>query len=238
MEIWEEKYESEKYGLESDASFLMFNRILGETNRSYPAIATKIVYEELQKEKEEFELKNPNEDYQPPSEKQRQNRIYQKTHTIRDYSKKWNYQERFKAYDLYISVKHREQKEKMVLDWEKEQLKIALSRPFIHHETLMQVHASTQEDMPISKRAYSEETNERAYYNSLQAVYSILHSGVQVVESSQTQEINLKKEEKIISNTIFDAVDKVLGLSEESKTKKESKTIKKEPNKIIKPNGD
>ena len=234
MEIWQEKYTSDKYGEEIDASFQLFNRLLGEPNRNYKVVATKIVYEELRAEKETFELTHPNEDYESPSEEGIKKRINSKYNTINAYSNKWNYQERFKAYDLYVSIRHREQKEKMVLEWEKEQLKIALSRPFIHHETLQQVHEASEDEMPISKRAYSEETNERAYYNSLQAVYSILHSGVQVVESSETQQVNIKKEEKIISNTIYDAVDKVLGLNSNDKAKKEIKTIKKEPNKIIK----
>lgn len=234
MEIWEEKYESEEYGLETDGSFKLFSRMLGETNRDNKVVATKLAYESFQAEKEAFLIQNPNKEYKPPTEEEIKTRIHTKHKTIATYAKKWHYKERFMAYDLYVSLKHREQKEKMVLEWEKEQLEIALSRPFIHHETLNAIHEASEEEMPISKRAYSEETNERAYYNSLQAVYSLLHSGVQVVESSETQQVNIKKEEKIISNTIYDAVDKVLGLNSKEDKKSKKKTIKKEPNKVIK----
>ena len=234
MEIWEEKYESEKYGLEHDAAFKLFNRMLGEPSRNVSLVAKKIIYEQLQAEKEDFIATHPNEEYKPPSDDAIRARISRKRKEMYAYSSNFNWKERFNAYDIHISIKHREQKEQMVLEWEKEQLKIALSRPFIHHETLQQIHEASEDEMPISKRAYSEETNERAYYNSLQAVYSILHSGVQIVESSETQQVNIKKEEKIISNTIYDAVDKVLGLSSDAKATKETKTIKKEPNKVIK----
>ncbi len=227
MEIWEEKYESEKYGMETTPSFKLFNRMLAEPNRNYNTLAKKLAYEQLQAEKEDFLISNPNDEYEPPSEEEIEKRIKSKYTTLKVYSGQWNWEERFNAYDLHISLKHREQKERMVLEWEKEQLQIALSRPFIHHETLQQIHEASEDEMPISKRAYSEETNERAYYNSLQAVYSILHSGVQVVESSQTNEINIKKEEKIISSTIFDAVDKVLGLTAEDKEKANKGKTKK-----------
>ena len=234
MEIWEEPYESEKYGKETESAFLIFDRMLGEPARNLKVMAKKLVYEDIEAEKDEFLIDHSIDEYKPPSEKQINKRISSKYSTLSQYSSSYEWKKRFAAYDLYISLKHREQKEKMVLEWEKQQLEIALSRPFIHHETLEQIHNSSEEDMPISKRAYSEETNERAYYNSLQAVYSILHSGVQVVESSETQQLNIKKEEKIISNTIFDAVDKVLGLKSDEKVTKKSKTIKKEPKKVIK----
>ena len=234
MEIWEEQYISEKYGKEPISAFKMFNRMLAEPNRNYNALAKKMAYEELQAEKDDFLVSHSNDEYEPPSEKKIKDRTKAKYTTLKVNSGKYNWEERFNAYDLHISLKHREQKERMVLEWEKEQLQIALSRPFIHHETLQQIHAASEDEMPISKRAYSEETNERAYYNSLQAVYSLLHSGVQIVESSETQQVNIRKEEKIISNTIYDAVDKVLGLNSENKKKTEKKTIKKEPNKVIK----
>ena len=237
MEIWEEKYESAEHGMEPDASFKYFNRMLSEPYRNYSAVAKKIALEEIQAEQEDFLATNPNKEYIPPTEDEIKKRAKQVYQTLNYYSSKWNWKERMNAYDLYISIKHREQKEMMVLDWEKEQLKIALSRPFIHHKTLQEIHNASEEEMPISKRAYAEETNERAYYNSLQAVYSILHSGVQVVESSETQMTNIRKEEKIISNTIYDAVDKVLGLQSNENKTTETKTIKKEPRKVIK-NGD
>lgn len=227
MEIWEEQFISEKYGKEPISAFKMFNRMLAEPNRNYNALAKKMAYEELQAEKDDFLVNHTIDEYEPPSEKKIKDRIKAKYTTLKVNSGKYNWEERFNAYDLHISLKHREQKERMVLEWEKEQLQIALSRPFIHHETLQQIHSASEDEMPISKRAYSEETNERAYYNSLQAVYSILHSGVQVVESSQTNEINIKKEEKIISSTIFDAVDKVLGLTAEDKKKASKKKTKK-----------
>ena len=233
MEIWEKKYTSEKYGEEPDASFKLFNRVLGETPRDAKTIAKKLIYEELQAERKDFELYNPDKEYEPPSDEEIKKRIKGRYQTIKAYSHKFNWKERLNAYDLYISLKHREQKEQMVLEWEKEQLKIALARPFIHHQTLQQIHGASEEDMPISKRAYSEETNERAYFNSLQAVYSILHSGVQVVESSETQQVNIKKEEKIISSTIYDAVDKVLGLNTKEEKKSKTKKKKKEPKKVV-----
>lgn len=233
MEIWEEKYDSPEHGLETDTSFRYFNRMLGEPYRNYRTVATKIVMEKFQAEKEDFLACHPDEEYKPPADSTVKQKIKSTYEQLIDMSSKWKWQKRLLAYDIHVSQKHREQKEKMVLEWEKKQLEIALSRPFIHHETLQQVHGASEDEMPISKRAYAEETNERAYYNSLQAVYSILHSGVQIVESSETQMTNIRKEEKIISNTIYDAVDKVLGLSNETK-KTETKTIKKEPRKVIK----
>ena len=221
-EIWEERYDDEKYGLEHDASWRIFNRMLSEFDRSHITVARKLILEDIAREKECF-MRDPNtnnDDYKPPSEEEINERVESKRKTIQRYSSKWHYKERLLAYDLHITQMHREQKEQMVLDWEKEQLKIALSRPFIHHETLRQIHEAPEDEMPISKRAYSEETNERAYYNSLQAVYSLLHSGVKVIEENQTQQININKEAKIISDTIYDVVDEALGLKTNKKNDK------------------
>ena len=110
VEIWEEKYYSEKYGLETDASFRYFQRIITEFK---PPFNLRICAETFIKE--ELDRKNililTNEKYNSISAELQLNyiskseydkKVKSRHNTLRTYSKKYAYQLRFKKYYDYF----------------------------------------------------------------------------------------------------------------------------------------
>ena len=73
MEIWEERFYDEKYGLEPPVSFRHFSRLLIKNDRNLRKFAEELVYEQISEEKKEAVMKN--QQYKKPTEKQIQTRI-------------------------------------------------------------------------------------------------------------------------------------------------------------------
>jgi len=68
MEIWEERYTDEKYGLEPPVSFRHFSRLLMKSDRNLRKFAEELVYEQIADEKKRAVMKG--EKYKKPTEKQ------------------------------------------------------------------------------------------------------------------------------------------------------------------------
>ena len=186
MEIWEERYCDEKWGLETPASFRYFTRYLKQNYpRSIEALCKQVNTEQKSEGKSETKLK-----------------------TFYDYSHKWKWVKRADQYDEYLKQLHFKTKEKEVMEWESEQLKLAKERAKLHSDTLNQIHKAEEDQFPLTKKAYAEETNERAYNESIDAVYKLMHGGVIKSENRNTNKDTVKQETTIIEHKTIEEKNK------------------------------
>lgn len=170
MNIWEERYYDEQYGLETPASFRYFQMYL---QQSFPR-SIKALHEHI-------------------SEKRKaENKSEIKIKTLYNYSMKWKWVKRAEAYDEYLKDLHFKTKEMEVMAWESEQLRVARERLRLHGETLESIHNADLDLFPLTKRAYAEEANERSYNQALEAVYKLLYGGVIRSENVNRSDVDLK----------------------------------------------
>lgn len=173
MNIWEERYEDEKFGLETPASFRYFQMYL---QQPFPR-SIKALCEQINKQRASL------------------NKSQIKIDTFYKYSKNWKWRKRAEAYDEYLMDLHFKNKKMEVMAWESDQLKVAQERLKVHGETLESIHNSDDE-VPLSKRAYAEEANERSYNQALEAVYKLLYGGVVRSENINRSDVDLKADVK------------------------------------------
>ena len=173
MNIWEERYEDEKFGLETPASFKYFQMYL---QQPFPR-SIKALCEQINKQRKSL------------------NKSQIKIDTFYKYSKNWKWIKRAEAYDEYLRDLHFKTKEMEVMAWESDQLKVAQERLKVHGETLESIHNDIDE-VPLSKRAYAEEANERSYNQALEAVYKLLYGGVIRSENINRSDVDLKADVK------------------------------------------
>ena len=204
MEIWEERYYDEKYGLEPPVSFRHFSRLLMKNDRNLRKFAEELVYEQIADEKKRALMKG--EEYKKSTEKQIETRIRKKYSSVTTNSSKYKYQMRFDAYDNHFKELHIKSKEKEVIEWESEQLKFAKQRCNYHNDTLQKLHEAPERDqkqadgsvikgVPLDKKVDCEAENQRAYDKSLDSVYKLLFGGVMKRENhnhnDNTGEMNI-----------------------------------------------
>lgn len=174
MNIWEERYCDEKFGLETVASFNYFQQYLQQTfPRSIKALCKQINLQQASQGKSQTKLD-----------------------TFYKYSQKWKWVERAEAYDEYLKNLHFKTKEKEVMAWESEQLEFAKERAKYHLDTMQKIHNASNEDFPLTKKPYAEEANERAYNQSIESVYKILHGGVIKQENRTKTDMTVDAEVK------------------------------------------
>jgi len=190
MSLWDERYCDEKYGLERPASFEYFCQYL---QQSYPR-SIKALWQELSDNQS-----NNKSNKRIPSYK-----------TLREYSAKWKWTKRAEAYDEYLKNLHFKTKEKEVMAWESEQLEYARERAKYHLDTMQKIHNASNEDFPLTKKPYAEEANERAYNQSIESVYKILHGGVIKSENRNTNKdtVDMKQETTIIEEKSIEEIKK------------------------------
>ena len=187
MEIWEERFYDEKYGLEPPVSFRHFSRLLMKNDRNLRKFAEELIYEKLEEEKKQAILKQ--ETYKKPTPEQIESRIKKRYNSVCTNSSKYKYQMRFDAYDNHFKELHIKNKEKEVIEWESEQLNYAKQRCNFHNDTLQKLHEAPEKDqtqidgtvikgISIDKKVDAEAENQRAYDKSLDSVYKLLFGGI------------------------------------------------------------
>ena len=185
MNIWEERYTDERYGLEQKSSFRYFQKYI---QQPYPRSIKKLS-EDLAVELADRK--------RPPSYK-----------TLINFSYKWKWKKRAQAYDDYLKQLHFKAKEKEVMEWESEQLKISRQRINVHTDTLEKIHNAPTENkynengdlvergFPLQKKAYAESENQRAYNESLDSVYKLLYGGVIKTENTNKTDMTVDADVK------------------------------------------
>ena len=187
MEIWEERFYDEKYGLEPPVSFRHFSRLLMKNDRNLRKFAEELIYEKLEEEKKQAILKQ--ETYKKPTPEQIESRVKKRYNSVCTNSSKYKYQMRFDAYDNHFKELHIKNKEKEVIEWESEQLNYAKQRCNFHNDTLQKLHEAPEKDqtqidgtvikgISIDKKVDAEAENQRAYDKSLDSVYKLLFGGI------------------------------------------------------------
>ena len=187
MEIWEERFYDEKYGLEPPVSFRHFSRLLMKNDRNLRKFAEELIYEKLEEEKKQAILKQ--ETCKKPTPEKIESRIKKRYNSVCTNSSKYKYQMRFDAYDNHFKELHIKNKEKEVIEWESEQLNYAKQRCNFHNDTLQKLHEAPEKDqtqidgtvikgISIDKKVDAEAENQRAYDKSLDSVYKLLFGGI------------------------------------------------------------
>lgn len=178
MNIWEERYNDEKWGLETPASFKYFQMYL---QQPYPR-SIKELCEQV------------NSQHTLPKKSRKKSKVT--LNTLYNYSKKWRWVKRAEAYDEYLKDLHFKTKEMEVMAWESEQLRVARERLKLHGETLEEIHNADEDLFPLTKKAYAEESNERAYNQAVEVVYKLLYGGVIKSENINRSDVDLKADVK------------------------------------------
>lgn len=186
MSIWDERYVDEKYGLETQASFKYFQEYLKQDfPRNIKALCKKI-----------------------NSQQKSQGKSQTKLDTFYKYSQKWKWKKREKEYDEYLRNLHFKIKEKEVMEWESDQLKKSMMRSDYHNDTFQKIHNSNEEEFPLSKKAYAECQNEKAYNENVNNVYTLLYGGVDKSETKNTNNgemiVNQKGDFNLNQNVKFE----------------------------------
>lgn len=183
MEIWEEKYYSEQYGEETNASFNYFRRIITEFKPPFnlKTCAIKFVDEELEQKGitivSDEQYSNISEDIQSKyiSNSKYEKKINSRHKTLGTYSIKFAYQSRFeKYYDYFVEET---QKNKLVLlsDWENGEFPLALKRTGFINDSLQKIHSD--EDLTEEEKSRAELNNQKAYNEAVDTVYNMAHGG-------------------------------------------------------------
>lgn len=173
VEVWEERYNDEQFGLETQASFKYFQEYLKQDfPRSIKALCEKI-----------------------NAQQKAQGKSQTKLDTFYKYSQKWKWKKREALYDEHLKNLHFQTKEKEIMAWESEQLKLAKQRSNFHNDTLQKIHEANEEEFPLNKKVYAESQNQEAYNKSIDGIYKILHGGVEKHENknNNTGELELNQ---------------------------------------------
>lgn len=195
--IWEEKYKSEQYGLEPQASFRYFQRIITEFKPPFNLrkCAEKFVKEEIDN-KEQLIIED--DQYNQISTELQHNylkrsdfdaKVKRRHTTLRTYSSKYNYTERFNEYYDYFVDRNQRNKLLRIADWEESEIEFAMKRPSFANDSLQKIHKNTE--LSDVERAKAELDNQKTYDNAVNTVYTIFNGGKQAIKAENTGELNL-----------------------------------------------
>ena len=187
MNIWEERYTSEKYGLEPPSSYKTFKRLLNDKtlNRNLQKLAEQLVYEKIENDKQHS--KKIQKEYKKLNQKEIDKKIKQKYSTISTFSSKYNYKERFKAYDDYYDKEHKRIKKEIIREMELENLNIIKETPKYHADTLSKIH--NDKTTSNIKKAYAEKACTESIKTAIETGYLILDEGTTKTENKNTDEV-------------------------------------------------
>ena len=201
MEIWEEKYYSKEYGLETNASFRYFRRIITEFKPPFNLrlCAETFVKEEIDKKglliltdtKYKHISSELQENYISKSEYEK--KVKSRHNTLMTYSAKFNYQGRFEDYYNYFVDRNQRNKLVRIANWEEEEIEFAMKRPSFANDSLQKIH--NDEELSANERASAELDNQKTYKEAVDTVYTIFNGGKKHIETKQdiNQDIHLNK---------------------------------------------
>lgn len=197
MAVWDTKYESTKYGLETNASFRYFQRIITEFKPPFNLrkCAEKFVKEEIDNkqqiivEDDQFNeiSKELQENYIPKSKfdllvKRRHN-------SLNTYSNKFNWRERFNEYYDYFVDRNQRNKLIRIADWEESEIEFAMKRPSFANDDLQKIHRD--EELSTVDKQKAKLDNQKTYKEAVDTVYTIFNGGKTRIEAENTGELNL-----------------------------------------------
>ena len=188
MAIWDTRYEDERWGLETKASFNYFQQYL---KQDYPRTIKQLHDDIKSKILQENQLKN-------------QKKKVIKIETLYNYSLKWKWKRRERLYDEHLKNLHFSMKEKEVMDWESEQLKLAKQRSNFHNDTLQNIHNASNDEMSLQEKVFAEGRNQDSYNRSIDGIYKILYGGV-----TQHENYNEHKGEFDVNSRVVKSIEEL-----------------------------
>lgn len=191
MQIWEERFTSEKYGKETPAAFKYFciYRDMGMT-RSLPKLA-----KELAKGKS-VSKRSP------------------KINKLWEYSSKFNWVNRAEAFDKYMQDCINKELYNEALEFKKEQVRLAKER--INHTTKHLQEITQDEEMSNKDKSIAILNNNKSYTEAVRGFYDVYHEGQVVTKNKNENTVKAEITTKPLDDTTQKLMDKyVAGLSKE-----------------------
>lgn len=180
--LWTDKYHDEKYGEEVGASFKYFQEFI-----KMPRPRTLVGFQ-----KELANILTNNGRKRIPS--------YEK---IREYSAKWHWMERSKAYDEYMQHLHDEELAEEIKQIREERIHMQKVRMKMQDKLLHQL--MNDDEMATNQKIYGASKNSEAIRNETASLNEIINEGATVLDATvdadvkqeQSSEIKLKKIEEM-----------------------------------------
>lgn len=156
---WNERYKSDRYGLEQKSSFKYFRMYLKEPKpRNIKEFHTKL--SEILSEKGAKKI---------PSYK-----------SILDYSHKWKWNARAEAYDTYIQNTEDEELKSLFKEIKRNSLQNSKSRLQYQNQLLEEIQSS--EDLTTKEKIYASARNSEAYNNEIKSINEVYNEGKDIQE--------------------------------------------------------
>lgn len=188
--LWTEPYTDEKYGKEKGASFKYFKQFI-----RMPKPRTLVNFHEA--------LSN-----QMSNDGRKRIPSYQ---TIKEYSCKWHWMERSKAYDEYQDHIHDEEMQEKIRQIRESAIAMMKER-FDYHQEL-QEELKKDWELNTNQKLYGFAKNSEGLKNDVASFNELVNEGKTKLDASVDADVKqeVHKETKNV-HTIFDEVDKQLGL--------------------------
>lgn len=168
-EIWNKKYNSNKWGLERPASFQYFQIYLHmQKPRSIKKLLEMINKKRVSKNKSKIKID-----------------------TLYNYSHKWNWKERIEAYDNHIKRLVYEKNKRKLIKWETEQLDKAMERVDIINDEFERI--KSDDSLNIIEETKIALKNQTTYGKAIDNVFKIINKGVLQISNNTTLNSNINQ---------------------------------------------
>ena len=168
-EIWNKKYNSNKWGLERPISFQYFQIYLHmEKPRSIKKLLEMINKKRVSKNKSKIKID-----------------------TLYNYSHKWNWKERIEAYDNHIKRLVYEKNKRKLIKWEIEQLDKAMERVDIINDEFERI--KSDDSLNIIEEINIALKNQTTYGKAIDNVFKIINKGVLQISNNTTLNSNINQ---------------------------------------------
>lgn len=157
---WNERYRSDKYGLEQKSSYNYFREYLKESKpRNLKEFHDKL--------SDKLSAENPNKKI--PTYK-----------SIRDYSHKWKWNKRAEAYDNYIDNTEDEELKSLFKEIKRNSLQNLKNR--INYQNNMLVEIQNDNTLTAKDKIYASARNSEAYNNEIRSINEVYNEGKEIKE--------------------------------------------------------
>lgn len=191
--LWTSPYNDEKYGKEKGASFKYFKEFI-----KLPTPRTLVHFHEVLTEKMTKEGRK-----RKPS-----------LEIIYEYSSKWHWMERSKAYDEYMQHKHDEELAEEIKKIREERIHMQKVRMKMQDKLLHQL--MNDDEMATNQKIYGASKNSEAIRNETASLNEIINEGATNVNMDLDADVSADVESDNKSTmTIFDMVDSQLEIDED-----------------------
>ena len=157
---WNERYRSDKYGLEQKSSYNYFREYMKESKpRNLKEFHDKL--------SDKLSAENPNKKI--PTYK-----------SIRDYSHKWKWNKRAEAYDNYIDNTEDEDLKSLYKEIKRNSLQNLKNR--INYQNNMLVEIQKDNTLTAKDKIYASARNSEAYNNEIRSINEVYNEGKEIKE--------------------------------------------------------